>query len=78
MSSTRTHSKSGLDRILTANAVSSFTANSFEAHRSDSEARRAATRQVYARAAVLSPLDFEEQKRLATAAFDYARQAVGS
>lgn len=72
------HSKSGLDRILTANAVSSFIGTSFEAHRSDSQARRAATRQVYARAAVLAPFDEAEQKRLATAAFDYARQAVGS
>lgn len=73
MTKTTVHSKSGLDRILTANAVSSFIGTSFEAHRSDADARRQATRNVYARAAILSPIDQDEQKRLATAAFDWAR-----
>ena len=54
-----THSKSGLDRILTANAVSSFIGTSFEAHRSDADARRAAGDQCMKRALALtsSPLE---------------------
>lgn len=68
------HSKSGLDRILTANAVSAFIGTSFDAHRSDADVRRQATRNVYARATVLNPIDPDAASRLAKAAFDWARE----
>jgi hypothetical protein len=73
MTTTTFHTKSGLDRRLTALAVSSFICTSFEAHVSDGEARRQAARQVHARAAALSPDNAVEAERLATAAFDWAQ-----
>lgn len=66
------HSKSGLDRILTANAVSAFIGTSFEAHRSDADVRKAAARNVLSRAAILRPDSHFEAMRLYDQAMAWA------
>lgn len=71
-----THSKSGLDRKLTALAVSAFICTSFEAHRSDGDARRSAGDQCMKRALALtgSPL---EAIALFNQAMAWAEEFVG-
>jgi len=78
MSKTTIHSKSGLDRILTANAVSSFIGISDQAHVSDGEHRRRAAAQVMSRAAILRPDSHFEAMRLYDQAMAYAYDATAA
>lgn len=78
MSKNSIHSKSGLDRILTANAVSSLIGVSTEAHVTDGELRRRAAAQVMSRAAILRPDSHFEAMRLYDQAMAYAWDATAA
>lgn len=78
MSKNSIHSKSGLDRILTANAVSSFIGVPTDANVSTGEHRRRAAGNVASRAAILRPDSHFEAMRLYDQAMAYAWDATAA